>query len=291
MHIDVHTIAIILSLSNLMQVGALFIQYRVDTTHSGPGWWTVGSAALSLGFACNYLRDAPAVAPFAIVGNNLLFLAGASLLYIGVLRFLGRPEPRRMLLGLFAIVSAFILYFTFVQDSVPVRRIVISVALVLVALLTAMALLVHKSRPAAASSYFLAAVFLAHCCFLTTRALTPLSGPNVEAIFSASASQVATYVSALISTTLWTFGFILMANQRLNTERQETIDELGSALEQIRTLRGILPICAHCKKIRDDQGFWQQVDDYVSQHTEAEFSHGICPDCMQTIYPKYHRKT
>lgn len=287
MHIDVHTLAIILSLTNLMQVGALFIQYRVDRTHSGPGWWTLGTASLALGFAFNYLRDAPAVARIAIVGNNVLFLAGACLFYVGVLRFLGRPEPRRLVFGILATVTLAILYFTFVKDDVPARRVIISVALVLVMLLNALALLRHRSHPANASSYFLVAVFLAHSCFMTTRALTPLSGPRAEAIFSSSGSQIATYVSALIATTLWTFGFILMVNQRLNAERQETIRELQGALEQIRTLRGILPICAHCKKIRDDHGFWEQVEAYVSRHTEAEFSHGICPDCMKTIYPRF----
>lgn len=290
MHIDIHTIALILSLSNLMQVAALFLQYRGDRTHAGPGWWTLGAAALSLGFACNYLRDAPAVARIAIVGNNLLFLAGTMLLYTGVLRFLGRPERRKMLVALFAGVSAAILYFTFVTDSVPLRRVIIATALTLVELLTAYVLFAYRPPVASAPSSFLALVFLAHSFFMVSRALTPLSGPHVEAIFSASTSQVATYVSALVSTTLWTFGFILLVSQRLNAERQETIAELNSAFEQIRTLRGILPICAHCKKIRDDGGFWQQVEEYVSHHTEVEFSHGICPGCMESLYPKYSAK-
>lgn len=64
------------------------------------------------------------------------------------------------------------------------------------------------------------------------------------------------------------------------------VQELSQALEQIRTLRGIVPICANCKKIRDDEGFWQQVEVYVRDHTEAEFSHGICPECMKKLYPK-----
>ncbi len=67
------------------------------------------------------------------------------------------------------------------------------------------------------------------------------------------------------------------------------IEELSQALEQIKTLRGIVPICANCKKIRDDAGYWQQVEVYVRDHTEAEFSHGLCPDCMQALYPDlYH---
>ncbi len=63
------------------------------------------------------------------------------------------------------------------------------------------------------------------------------------------------------------------------------IEELRRALDEIKTLRGILPICANCKKIRDDQGYWQQVEVYVHDHTDAQFSHGICPDCIRKLYP------
>lgn len=57
------------------------------------------------------------------------------------------------------------------------------------------------------------------------------------------------------------------------------------SLAEVRTLRGLIPICAHCKKIRTDVGDWQQVERYVRDHSEAEFSHGICPDCLQEHYP------
>ena len=65
------------------------------------------------------------------------------------------------------------------------------------------------------------------------------------------------------------------------------IDELRQALDRIKTLRGIVPICASCKKIRDDQGCWNQVEGYVRDHTEAEFGHGICPECMKELCPGY----
>jgi DNA-binding response OmpR family regulator len=70
----------------------------------------------------------------------------------------------------------------------------------------------------------------------------------------------------------------------------EKVGELLLALAEIKTLRGIVPICASCKKIRDDAGFWQQVDVYVRDHTEAEFSHGICPECMKKLYPDFTRE-
>ena len=63
------------------------------------------------------------------------------------------------------------------------------------------------------------------------------------------------------------------------------LQELRLALEQIKTLRGIVPICANCKKIRSDDGYWQQVEVYVRDNTEAEFTHGICPECIEKLYP------
>lgn len=65
------------------------------------------------------------------------------------------------------------------------------------------------------------------------------------------------------------------------------IEELRQAFDQIKTLRGIVPICASCKKIRDDRGYWNQVEVYVRDHTEAKFSHGICPECEQKLYPEF----
>lgn len=62
--------------------------------------------------------------------------------------------------------------------------------------------------------------------------------------------------------------------------------ELEKALEEIKVLRGILPICMHCKQVRTDAGLWQQVEQYVSEHTEAQFSHGVCPECMKKLYPE-----
>lgn len=63
--------------------------------------------------------------------------------------------------------------------------------------------------------------------------------------------------------------------------------KLHKAFEEIKVLRGIIPICSNCKKIRDDNGYWQQVEVYIRDHTEANFSHSICPDCLKNLYPEY----
>jgi PAS domain S-box-containing protein len=70
------------------------------------------------------------------------------------------------------------------------------------------------------------------------------------------------------------------------TAEREANERLREALRAVRTLSGLLPICAHCKKIRTDAGYWQQIDAYVAEHSMAEFSHGICPDCVREHYPE-----
>lgn len=72
----------------------------------------------------------------------------------------------------------------------------------------------------------------------------------------------------------------------LQSELAQTNAELRNALAQVKKLSGFLPICAHCKKIRDDAGYWKRIEEYISEHSEAEFSHGICPQCAAELYPE-----
>ena len=78
--------------------------------------------------------------------------------------------------------------------------------------------------------------------------------------------------------------------KQIEIQREKLIDELKEALDKVKTLSGFIPICANCKKIRDDKGYWTQVEEYVRQHSEAEFSHCICPDCIKILYPDIHDK-
>lgn len=67
-------------------------------------------------------------------------------------------------------------------------------------------------------------------------------------------------------------------------ERDQLVEQLQRALSEIKTLKGFLPICASCKRIRDDKGYWTQIEAYIREHTEAEFTHGICPECLKKLY-------
>lgn len=82
----------------------------------------------------------------------------------------------------------------------------------------------------------------------------------------------------------------IKVKNELIKELQKTNSQLQKALAETKTLRGIIPICMICKQIRNDKGFWEQVEVYVHNHTEADFSHGICPNCLQEKFPKVYKK-
>ncbi len=131
-------------------------------------------------------------------------------------------------------------------------------------------------------------------------------GRNGAVLLSLTALAVISLSDALsgkvygrLALELWnvsiTFGFyviVALLVSRLHAimqERSDLIEELQKTLGEVKELRGILPICSSCKRIRTDEGYWQNVDEYISRHTKAEFSHGICRDCAMRLYPDYYR--
>lgn len=79
--------------------------------------------------------------------------------------------------------------------------------------------------------------------------------------------------------------------KQVEKDREKIIIELQLALRDVKTLRGLLPICASCKRIRDDKGYWNRIESYITKHSDAEFSHGICPDCLKKLYPDVYENT
>ncbi|MRR38004.1 PAS domain S-box protein [bacterium] len=78
--------------------------------------------------------------------------------------------------------------------------------------------------------------------------------------------------------------------KRVEEERKKLNISLQEALDKIKTLSGLIPICAGCKKIRDDKGFWSQIEEYLEKHSDASFSHGLCPECFQQFFPDAARE-
>lgn len=85
----------------------------------------------------------------------------------------------------------------------------------------------------------------------------------------------------------FTAGQVLTMASLITINAQRLEKEISSAEDEIKILRGFLPICSNCRKIRDDDGFWRQIESYISEHSEVVFSHGLCPECLQELYPDF----
>ena len=83
----------------------------------------------------------------------------------------------------------------------------------------------------------------------------------------------------------WCLGIGITMRKKAEEERERFIEELQKTLAKVKTLSGLLPICANCKKVRDDKGYWNQIELYIQNHSEAEFTYGVCPDCTKKLYP------
>lgn len=83
---------------------------------------------------------------------------------------------------------------------------------------------------------------------------------------------------------------VVKARIKTHLERQQLIRDLQASLTQVKTLSGMLPICASCKKIRNDEGYWEQIEVYIRDRSTVDFSHGICPDCINKLYPGLDKK-
>jgi len=89
--------------------------------------------------------------------------------------------------------------------------------------------------------------------------------------------------------TIWVAAILVVLYKRAEEERDLLVRQLQDALANIKTLHGLLPICSSCKKIRDDHGYWNQLKTYIAAHSDVEFTHGLCPECVPKLYPDYHR--
>ncbi len=125
-------------------------------------------------------------------------------------------------------------------------------------------------------------------------AYEPMEELNLGIVAKIDLSEVrapfikAAFISALFAIVFIVFGaglFFKITNPILKG-LYDTVTKLEKALDEVKTLRGILPICSFCKKIRDDKGYWNQVEDYIKERLDADFSHSICPDCIKAHYPE-----
>ena len=218
--IDLHTLAIVLALGNLLQVIALFAQYRLNRTYVGLGWWTAGTAAVALGFAAAFLQDHPTLGSLATVAATAMFASGMALYYVGLRRFLGRRERHWRLVVFCTSATLVATYFTYLDANVAARLVTLAVAMAALSFLSAHTLIAHRTHSLATSAYSLALVFLAQGVLLIAIALLAAFSEH-EGLFAATPAHTMLYLDGLAVSILLTLYFIIIVNQRLNAENRE----------------------------------------------------------------------
>lgn len=244
--------------------------------------WAAAFASNAVGLTLIYLRGRiPAVVSFSVA--NLMILAAAQLLLVGLDAFAGRPRLRQHAAYFGAAIVALIAAQR--AGAYEVFAGVLSVVL-FVPSVALCARLVWMPRPGMrAERAVLVALFTLEAALLAVRGIGAALGHHQATLFVPTPATILLYFGVILAPMLVGPALLALIGRREQLAKEQVIGELTTALAEVRTLRGLLPICAGCKQIRDGDDTWTSVEAYVARHSDAEFTHGICPTCAARLYP------
>lgn len=219
MDFSIITIIIILSLILITQVIILFTQYKLNSGFKGIEYWLLGSGLMSLAFIMMPLITIKQLMKYAIIANPLLIL-GYLCLYIGIVKFPDKKANHFVSIIIFIAFNILYYYFMFVYNNINARAVVICFAIAVISFMIAHELFVKKDKSISSSSKFLAIVFLFYGSANLTRLFLILFLPPANLDFDQGYILIASFVFSILVSNLWTFGFVIMINQKLTVENQ-----------------------------------------------------------------------
>ena len=227
MNIDIRTLAFVLSISSIIQAIAIFVQFRVNSTYRGIGWWLSGTVSMAFGYSLLLSGGYRALELLSWLANPLLVL-GHIFVYIGIIEFLGNREKKNILIGIYLLFCLGYFYFVLIDYRISGRTLVVSLSIAAIALMSAYKLFFKRDKLISASANFTALIFFFHGCFLLTLAFLSMILPptNTYSEVFKSPIYIITYIVPIVTSTLSTFGFIIMVNQRLNAENREEREKM-----------------------------------------------------------------
>ena len=225
MQLDIATLAVISGITFLTQVIALTIQHRANPKDESLSWWLLGAVFWTLGALLMPLVLAPRLLIFARLGNPFVVL-GTVFLYVGLCHFLKQPDHRWPLAGVISAAIAAYGFWIDVQPSLSARTVLLAAIMAAVILQIAFKLLRQPDRRLRTSAAFTGLAFAAYGLFLAARAVIVALAPPLASYTDPDLMLPSAFVVSLLCSLLWTFGFIIMVNQRLNAENVESKDRL-----------------------------------------------------------------
>jgi|WetSurMetagenome_2_1015567.scaffolds.fasta_scaffold00064_11 hypothetical protein len=282
------------TLNGLLALTMLF--YRAQyKCYPGFGHWTAAMGLIALSSILHGLRGViPDVFPI-VIGNTGLAI-GILWFYQGMRKFLEMPDMSRFWYVLPVLTFAGCAIFYYIVDDPAQRYIWFAFACSIPFFFTA-ALVIKRRAVEKFIFYPVIAVEMILAGVLILARAEWFAMITGFSFFMDSPFQYFFYISAMVILVMITISFILLNNERLHSrlaaaesELREKIEELEKSISQVKALSGLLPICSHCKRIRDENDDWTQLEVYIRERSGAEFSHGICPECAKKLYPDFWDK-
>jgi PAS domain S-box-containing protein len=218
--LDLRTFAFAVALIDILQVIAIYFQYRLNKLYHGIGWWLLGITMIAGAFASLLFRDNSSIVQILVVITNILLIPGMYFLYVGVTRFLDNEVDHRIAIPFLLVFITAIVYYTYGVDDISTRTVLQSVAVAIISFSIVYALLANKPRNIAAAINFLIAVFLVQGFYFSFHTMQAFASP-VNNVFSPTLSQTILFLVVFVLSFLYTFGFIIMVSQRLSSQLRE----------------------------------------------------------------------
>ncbi|WP_243303859.1 hypothetical protein [Geothrix oryzisoli] len=279
MPLDVRTLCFASGAAVLSLALVMTYVWRQRRTYAGFGQWTLSAWSACLGTILlgerGHLPDVLSI----VIANLALYLA-TTLVLTGLVTFTGARVRAARYAALVGLVMALIVVFAYVHPSLRFRQIVFSFTAGGLCLRAAQ--IARRRLPvvlADANVLVTATLFVMGTVYVLRGVASLAAPPPHEDFLAPSMSQVVALLLFLTGEACVYGGLMVVNAQRVERDLQNSVEEC-------QVLRGILPICATCKKIRDDRGAWNQMESYIRQHSAVEFTHGICPDCAKAFKEK-----
>ncbi len=276
--LDIRTLTLLACFVSVI-IGLIMVTvYRTRKTYPGFGWWVCSAFLFMSGTLLLSLRGILPDYVTIIIANTLVTLSWAAL-PLGILLFFGREVRWPLFFWPVMLVIIAAIYFTYASPNVSMRIIVVTLVASFFFFLSAHYVYSMTHQSMTGRGTLLLVPLLLQALFALFRGLyTMLFETGIQHFMSSSFVQALTFLFLIGGNIAIYVGLFIINSQKIEFELRE-------ANAAIKTLQGIVPICMHCKQIRDDKGYWNQLEAYISTHTEAQFSHSICNGCLEKFYP------
>jgi PAS domain S-box-containing protein len=218
--IDIYTFAIALGIIYFIQFIIFSFEYYFHKNFKGPGWWLLWSGAAILGFISIQTRQINSLEHISILVQNVMHILTYILLYIGIMRFLGRRERLNLLIVIFVLYVIPFSYYVFIDDDLHIRTILIWTTVALITSVSAYDLYLYREKSIQSALNICLVVFLFHALFSAIKVFFLLTGSRINQVDSQLFINTSSYFEILTISIFWTYALIVMINQRLTSEME-----------------------------------------------------------------------